>query len=58
MDYSSKVFSELVQAGQLTPKPDVVPPSVPMDYDWARVRDVCSYSFFPLNADLSRRNLV
>ena len=53
MDYSSKVFSELVQAGQLTPKPDVVPPSVPMDYDWARVRDVCSYSFFPLNVDLS-----
>ncbi|CAF4501848.1 unnamed protein product, partial [Rotaria magnacalcarata] len=27
---------DLIQAGQFKPKPDVVPPSVPMDYDWAR----------------------
>jgi hypothetical protein len=31
------VFDELVQSGQLIPRPDVLPPSVPMDYDWARV---------------------
>jgi hypothetical protein len=31
------VFEDLVQAGQLIPKPDLLPPSVPMDYDWARV---------------------
>jgi hypothetical protein len=31
------VFEELVGSGQLTPKPDLLPPSVPMDYDWARV---------------------
>ncbi|CAF1206373.1 unnamed protein product [Adineta ricciae] len=30
------VFEELKRCGQLTPKPDVLPPSVPMDYDWAR----------------------
>ena len=35
----STVFDGLVQSGQLTPKPDVLPPSVPMDYDWARVCD-------------------
>lgn len=29
----------MVQSGQLAPKPDVLPPSVPMDYDWARVND-------------------
>ncbi|CAF3194974.1 unnamed protein product [Rotaria socialis] len=35
-DLIHKVFGDLVQAGQFKPKPDVVPPSVPMDYDWAR----------------------
>ncbi|CAF0998648.1 unnamed protein product [Adineta ricciae] len=30
------VFEELKRCGQLIPKPDVLPPSVPMDYDWAR----------------------
>lgn len=35
-DFIRTVFDGLVQAGQLTPKPDVLPPSVPMDYDWAR----------------------
>jgi len=35
-DFIRTVFDELVQSGQLTPKPDVLPPSVPMDYDWAR----------------------
>ncbi|CAF1184190.1 unnamed protein product [Adineta steineri] len=30
------VFQDLVRAGQLEPKPDLLPPSVPMDYDWAR----------------------
>jgi hypothetical protein len=34
----SMVFDELVKSGQFAPKPDVLPPSVPMDYDWARVR--------------------
>ncbi|UJR20924.1 hypothetical protein I4U23_024033 [Adineta vaga] len=35
-DLIHSVFINLVQAGQLTPKPDLLPPSVPMDYDWAR----------------------
>ncbi|CAF4877038.1 unnamed protein product, partial [Rotaria magnacalcarata] len=35
-DIIHKVFGDLIQAGQFKPKPDVVPPSVPMDYDWAR----------------------
>jgi len=26
----------MVKMGQLSPKPDLLPPSVPMDYDWAR----------------------
>ncbi|CAF1024122.1 unnamed protein product [Adineta ricciae] len=35
-DLIHSVFVDLVQSGQLTPKPDLLPPSVPMDYDWAR----------------------
>ncbi|CAF1365022.1 unnamed protein product [Adineta steineri] len=35
-DLIHTVFNKLVQSGQITPKPDVLPPSVPMDYDWAR----------------------
>ncbi|CAF0738649.1 unnamed protein product [Rotaria sordida] len=35
-DLIHMVFENLVQSGQITPKPDVLPPSVPMDYDWAR----------------------
>lgn len=35
-DFIHTVFDGLVQSGQLAPKPDVLPPSVPMDYDWAR----------------------
>ncbi|CAF4637082.1 unnamed protein product [Rotaria sp. Silwood1] len=35
-DLIHSVFEKLVQSDQLTPKPDVLPPSVPMDYDWAR----------------------
>ncbi len=34
----SSVYLDLVQSGQLIPKPDLLPPSVPMDYDWARVK--------------------
>ncbi len=37
------VFDELVRAGQLTPKPDLLPPSVPMDYDWARVKFILKF---------------
>lgn len=35
--YFSTVFASLVQSGELIPKPDLLPPSVPMDFDWARV---------------------
>ncbi|XP_044741718.1 ATP-citrate synthase [Chrysoperla carnea] len=31
-----EVYRGLVKAGKLTPKPDVPPPTVPMDYSWAR----------------------
>lgn len=37
LDLFSTVFNDLVLSGKLVPKPDIVPPSVPMDYDWARV---------------------
>jgi len=32
----SKVYKKLVQAGKIVPKPEVSPPPVPMDYNWAR----------------------
>lgn len=38
MLFSSAVFDNLVKSGELIPKPDILPPSVPMDYDWARVK--------------------
>lgn len=38
MYFSSAVFDNLVKSGELIPKPDILPPSVPMDYDWARVK--------------------
>ena len=35
-----QVFSELVSTGVVIPKEEVAPPTVPMDYNWARVRKV------------------
>ena len=32
----STVYKKLVQAGKIVPKPEVSPPPVPMDYNWAR----------------------
>ena len=32
-----QVFSELVSTGVVIPKEEVAPPTVPMDYNWARV---------------------
>jgi len=31
-----RVYSELVKSGVIVPKPEVPPPPVPMDYNWAR----------------------
>lgn len=31
-----KVYSELVKSGVIVPEPEVPPPPVPMDYNWAR----------------------
>jgi len=31
-----RVFTGLVKAGRIVPKPEVPPPPVPMDYNWAR----------------------
>jgi len=31
-----KVYSKLVKTGAIVPKPEVPPPPVPMDYNWAR----------------------
>ncbi|CAF1668409.1 unnamed protein product, partial [Didymodactylos carnosus] len=36
-DFIHMVFDDLVQSQCVTPKPDLLPPSVPMDFDWARV---------------------
>ena len=35
--FFSSVFTNLVQSGEILAKPDLLAPSVPMDYDWARV---------------------
>ena len=40
------VYKKLVQSGQVKPKPDLLPPSVPMDYDWARVWEKNSFLLF------------
>lgn len=47
--FSSSVFTNLVQTGEINAKPDLLAPSVPMDYDWARVMfqdKIFSYSLF------------
>jgi ATP citrate (pro-S)-lyase len=31
------VYDSLVQSGVVVPEPEVPPPTVPMDYSWARV---------------------
>jgi hypothetical protein len=31
------VYDSLVQSGAIVPEPEVPPPTVPMDYSWARV---------------------
>jgi len=35
-DEISKVYEKLIMAGTIVPKPEVSPPPVPMDYNWAR----------------------
>jgi ATP citrate (pro-S)-lyase len=32
-----KVYDDLVSKGVIVPKPEVAPPTVPMDFNWARV---------------------
>lgn len=35
-DLIQKVYNELVKEGIIVPKPEVAPPTVPMDFNWAR----------------------
>lgn len=35
-DTIAKVFRNMVSQGKIVPKPEVAPPTVPMDYNWAR----------------------
>jgi hypothetical protein len=37
-----KVYDQLIQNKTIVPKEEPLPPTVPMDYDWARV----SFYFF------------
>ena len=37
-----QVYAELVALGVITPREEVTPPTVPMDYNWARVRPAFS----------------
>lgn len=37
-DVIHSVYNKLVQDGTIVPEPEVPPPTVPMDYSWARVR--------------------
>jgi Succinyl-CoA synthetase, alpha subunit len=39
-DIIHEVYDSLVQSGVIVPEPEVPPPTVPMDYSWARV---CSF---------------
>ena len=32
-----EVYTALVKSGEIEPQPEVPPPTVPMDYNWARV---------------------
>jgi len=34
------VYDTLVQSGVIVPEPEVPPPTVPMDYSWARVSNL------------------
>lgn len=36
VDFCSSVYNELVHSGQIVPVEEVPPPTVPMDYSWAR----------------------
>jgi len=38
-DVIKKVYEQLVEIKVILPKPEQAPPSVPMDYDWARVNN-------------------
>ena len=38
-----EVFENMVAEGVIIPKPDEAPPTVPMDYNWARVITGDSY---------------
>ena len=35
-DVISRVYADLVSKGVVVPQPEVPPPPVPMDYNWAR----------------------
>lgn len=37
-DLIQSVYQELVKDGTIVPAPEVPPPTVPMDYNWARVK--------------------
>lgn len=62
-----KVYESLVAKGDIVPQPEVAPPTVPMDYNWARVR-VClqfwtvlltqSLVYWPLGTLFLYRNSV
>lgn len=39
-DVIHDVYNKLVEDGTIVPQPEVPPPTVPMDYSWARV---CNY---------------
>ena len=46
----------MVERNLIVPSPEIVPPSVPMDYDWARVRmhfNIILLDFLKINAVLS-----
>lgn len=36
--FDRDVYNDLVSNGTIVPKPELQPPTVPMDYAWARVR--------------------
>lgn len=54
-DIIQDVYHKLVEDGTIVPQPEVPPPTVPMDYSWARVRFKVilqiSNSLFPLLID-------
>lgn len=47
--FSSSVYDDLVARGVIVPAKEVPPPTVPMDYSWARVSSFFRFCYITLH---------